>query len=67
MQVRSFLDGHLAIVYVDELPADRKFVFYRQKAWKRSLTGDHQITEPEIAAGMKVNTIPGRISAMSCL
>lgn len=49
MQLRPFLDGQLAIVYVDELPADRKFVFYRQKAWKRSLTGDHQLTDPEIA------------------
>lgn len=50
MQLLPFLKGHVAVVYVDELPADRKFAFYRQKAWKRSLTGDHQLKESEIAA-----------------
>ena len=48
MQLLPFLDGQVAVVYVDELPADRKFAFYRGEAWKRSLTGDHRLTESEI-------------------
>ena len=37
------------MLYVDELPADRKFVFYKGQAWKRVLTGDHKLTEADIA------------------
>jgi ATP-dependent DNA helicase RecG len=50
MQLREFQDGRVAVVWVDELPADRKFVFYRGEAWKRVLTGDHRIPEPELDA-----------------
>ena len=32
-QIRDFSGGRVAVVYVDELPADRKYVFYRGKAW----------------------------------
>ena len=39
----------MAVLYVDELPADRKFVFYNGQAWKRVLTGDHKLTEADIA------------------
>jgi predicted HTH transcriptional regulator len=47
-QLPPFLDGCVAIVDVDELPADRKFCFYRGEAYKRHLTGDHRIGETEI-------------------
>ena len=47
-QIRDFSGGRVAVVYVDELPADRKYVFYRGKGWKRVLTGDHRLTEAEI-------------------
>jgi predicted HTH transcriptional regulator len=47
-QIRDFMGGRVAALYVDELPADRKFVFYRGEAWKRVLTGDHRLTESEI-------------------
>ena len=48
-QIRDFQNGRVAVLYVDELPADRKFVFYNGQAWKRVLTGDHKLTEADIA------------------
>jgi len=48
MQIREFLGGRVALVFVDELPSDRKYVFYRGEASRRLLTGDHRITEGEI-------------------
>ncbi len=48
MEIRDILGERIAIVYVDELPADRKFVFLNGLAYKRSLTGDHKITDREV-------------------
>lgn len=50
MQIRDFLDGRVALIFVDELPADRKHVFYRGDAYRRILTGDHKLKETEIEA-----------------
>ncbi len=50
MQLRDFRGGRVAVVWVDELPADRKHVFHKGKAWKRVLTGDHQISRAELEA-----------------
>ncbi len=47
-QIRDFQGGRVAVIYVDELPADQKYVFYRRGSWKRLLTGDHRLTEAEI-------------------
>lgn len=47
-EIVPLLDKQVALIYVDELSADRKFVFYRDHAWKRQLTGDHRISESEI-------------------
>lgn len=49
-QVRLFRDGRIAIIYVDELAADRKFVFFEDRAYKRILTGDHRISDAEVDA-----------------
>jgi ATP-dependent DNA helicase RecG len=46
--IREFMHGKVAVMLIDELPADRKFVFYRAEAYRRILTGDHRITEAEI-------------------
>ena len=46
--ILDFMGGKVAVMLVDELPADRKFVFYRGEAYRRSLTGDHRISDPEI-------------------
>jgi ATP-dependent DNA helicase RecG len=48
MELKPFLTGHVALVYVDELAADRKYVFFEKKAYRRNLTGDHVISESEI-------------------
>lgn len=50
MQIRDFLGGRIALIFVDELPADRKYVFYRGDAYRRILTGDHKLKEAEIDA-----------------
>jgi len=47
-EIREFLSGKVALLAVDELPADRKFVFYRGEAYRRILTGDHKISEAEV-------------------
>lgn len=46
--VEDFMEGRVAVMLVDELPADRKFVFYRGEAYRRILTGDHRISESDI-------------------
>lgn len=46
--IQDFMNGKVAVVLVDELPADRKFVFYRGEAYQRTLTGDHRISDSEI-------------------
>lgn len=50
MQIRDFLDGRLALIFVDELPADRKYVFFKGEAYRRILTGDHKLKDAEIEA-----------------
>jgi len=49
-QLVPFGKGFAAIVYVDELPADKKYVFLEGRAFKRLLTGDHQLTKSELDA-----------------
>ena len=48
MQLRDLNGGRVAVIFVDELAADRKYVFYNGKAYKRVLTGDHEIAESEL-------------------
>ena len=48
MKVREFMDGKVAVIFVDELAADQKYVFYQKSAYRRILTGDHRISEAEI-------------------
>jgi ATP-dependent DNA helicase RecG len=48
MEIRTLLGRRVAVVYVDELAADRKFVFLNGTAYRRILTGDHKITDREV-------------------
>jgi ATP-dependent DNA helicase RecG len=48
VEIKDFLEGRVAILYVEELEAESKFVFYEGKAYKRVLTGDHEISPAEI-------------------
>ena len=50
MEIRTLLGKRVAVVYVDELAADRKFVFLNGTAYKRILTGDHKISDREVEA-----------------
>ncbi len=50
MEIRTLLGKRVAVVYVDELAADRKFVFLHGTAYKRFLTGDHKIDDREVEA-----------------
>jgi len=50
MALREVLGSRVAVLYVDELASDRKYVFYKGAAYKRILTGDHKIPESEVAA-----------------
>lgn len=43
-----FLDGHLALVYVTELSADRKFACFEGQAYRRVATADERITPEQI-------------------
>lgn len=46
--IRDFLNGQVGILLVDELPADRKFVFYEGVGYRRIGTGDNKIPPDEI-------------------
>lgn len=50
MEIRTLLGKRVAVVYVDELAADRKYVFLNGTAHRRILTGDHKVTEREVEA-----------------
>lgn len=50
MELKPLLTGRVLLLYVDELPADRKYCFLNGEAYKRVLTGDHKIRESEIEA-----------------
>jgi len=47
-EIRDFFDGKVAIVYIEELPDDEKYVYYEGKAYRRKLTGDHELSVAEI-------------------
>ena len=50
IEIRDFLHGRMAVIYVDELAADRRYVFYEGRAYRRRLTGDERIPEGDVEA-----------------
>lgn len=58
-EIRDFLDGQVMVVYVEELPDDEKYVFYKGTAYKRKITGDHALTpnEVEVYEELKIDII----------
>jgi ATP-dependent DNA helicase RecG len=48
-KIRDFSEKKICIVYIDKLPHDQKYAFFNRKAYKRILTGDHEIDESAIA------------------
>lgn len=73
MEIRTLLGKRVAILYVDELAADRKFIFLHGTAYKRILTGDHKLTDREIesqeefreeaAHAKELQSVPGMVEA----
>ena len=49
-EIRNFLDGNILLLYIDNLPLDKKFVFFNKIAFERKLTGDHPIDQNKILA-----------------
>ena len=49
-EIRPFLDGRVALVFVDEISAEKKYAFLDGKAYRRILTGEHEIKPAEIDA-----------------
>lgn len=47
-EIKDFMGGKVAIVYVEELEDDEKYVFYKGVAYKRKLTGDHALSKSEV-------------------
>ena len=47
-EIRDFQGGKVAILYVDGLPDDEKYVYYERTAYQRRLTGDHALSKIEI-------------------
>lgn len=48
-EIRDFMDKRICVIYIDKLPDDLKYVFFDKIAYRRELTGDHPITENQIA------------------
>lgn len=47
-EIRDFFEGKVAVVYVEELADDEKYVYYNGVAYQRKLTGDHILSHAEI-------------------
>ena len=47
-EIRDFMGGKIAIIYIEKLPEDEKFVYYKSNAYKRKFTGDHKLSDKEI-------------------
>ncbi|MDX2306266.1 MAG: putative DNA binding domain-containing protein [Microscillaceae bacterium] len=47
-EIRDFREGKIALVYVEELPDDQKYVFFENQAFQRRITGDHRLSPQEI-------------------
>lgn len=48
VELKPFLNGQICLVFVEQLPADLKYVFYKDIAYERQITGDHRIPEDKI-------------------
>ncbi len=47
-EIKDFLNGKVAVIYVDELPDDEKYVYFEGIAYQRRFTGDHPLSKNEI-------------------
>jgi predicted HTH transcriptional regulator len=48
IEIKPFLAGQVCLVFVEKLPDELKYVFYRGVAYERQITGDHRIPPGKI-------------------
>ncbi|MDX2245831.1 MAG: putative DNA binding domain-containing protein [Bacteroidia bacterium] len=48
-KIREFMDKRICLVYVEKLPEDQKYAFFKGVAYERKMTGDHKIDSSRIA------------------
>ena len=46
----EILGKHVLAVYIEQLPEEKKFIFYGENAYERQITGDHKISATKILA-----------------
>ncbi len=56
VEIKPFLTGQICILFIQKLPEDLKYVFYKGEAYERRLTGDHIITKEKIAKQKELKT-----------
>lgn len=47
-EIKDFMNGKVALLYIEKLPEDQKYAFYEGIAYQRELTGDKKIPKHEI-------------------
>jgi predicted HTH transcriptional regulator len=48
IEIKPFLEGQVALVFVEKLPDEEKFIYYKGEAYERQITGDHKISKEKI-------------------
>lgn len=49
-EVHNILGKEVLAIYIEEIPEDKKYVYYEGAAYERQITGDHKIKSNKIAA-----------------
>ncbi len=49
-QIKPLLQVQVLVIYIERLPDELKFAFYKGSAYERRLTGDHKIDDAKIQA-----------------
>ena len=48
MEIHPMCGGQVCVLFIEKLPEDKKYVYYKGKAYERYLTGDHVISKEKI-------------------
>lgn len=49
-EIHQILDKEVLAIYVEEIPEDKKYVYFEGSAYERQITGDHKIKANKITA-----------------
>lgn len=50
MEIKPFMSGQVAVLYVENLPEEKKFVYFEGHPYQRKMTGDEIISKNKIQA-----------------